>query len=503
MRRQPDRGSYDAGLIRRIIDAALMGHVGFVADGLPYVIPMAVARSGDELLLHGSSASRLMRTLADGADVSVCVTQLDGLVVARSVFDSSMNYRSVVVYGRTRAIMQRDEKLQALRVLVDRLLPGRWEEARPPTDAELKASMILALPLNEASAKVRSGPPKDDENDLHLPVWAGTIPLTTVALAPEPDPLLNDDIDIPESVHRFRAERVVPAERERSSDALLSRPPVTKTDVGRQLRDLGVVSGDVLMVHCSLSSLGYVVGGADAVVSALLEVLGSSGTLVAMTGWEHDPSGLDGWPRVTRDAYRRDPPMFEPDVSEGAREYGRLPERIRTWPGAMHSSHPEARFSAVGRRARWITEGHPWHHPYGPGSPLAKLVEADGHVLMLGAPLETITLLHHAEELADVAEKIQVAYHVPIRNNGALEWHEIRDIDTSNGAFPYARVVGDRDAFEVIGQEVLAAGIGVRDMIGQAVSHLFPARDLVGFAKRWMERHFAPRRHDDSRAFSS
>jgi uncharacterized protein len=193
-------------------------HVGFVADGLPYVIPMVVARKGDDLLLHGSTASRLARQLATGTDVCVSVTHLDGVVVARSVFDNSMNYRSVIVFGRARAVTNSDEKLEALRVLVEHVLPGRWQEARQPSNKELRATTILELSLREASAKVRSGPPQDDEADLDLPVWAGEIPVRLVSLAPVPDPRLSAEIPVPQSVKRFRAARVPRAQETSRGD---------------------------------------------------------------------------------------------------------------------------------------------------------------------------------------------------------------------------------------------------------------------------------------------
>jgi uncharacterized protein len=211
VRRTPGRGRYDRESIYELLDDALVCHVGFVAEGLPYVIPMAVARNGDDLLLHGSSASRLVRILAGGADVCVSVTHVDGVVVSRSVFDNSMNYRSVVVFGRARPLVNAEEKLAALRVLVDHLIPGRWEEARGPNDQELKATTILSLPLSETSAKIRTGPPQDDHADLGLPVWAGEIPLRTVSLPPLADHLV-DDLDIPDSVRRFRSERVAAIE---------------------------------------------------------------------------------------------------------------------------------------------------------------------------------------------------------------------------------------------------------------------------------------------------
>lgn len=207
VRRLPARGAYDKDTIYRILDEALICHVGFVVDGSPVVIPMVSARAGDNLLLHGSTASRLTRHLATGADVCVTVTHLDGLVVSRSVFDSSMNYRSVVVMGTTRPITEREDKLEAMRAITEHLLPGRWDEARHPNAQELKATTILELPISEASAKVRSGPPQDYGANLDLPTWAGEIPLRTVPLAPVPDPDLEGEPPIPASVERFRAAR--------------------------------------------------------------------------------------------------------------------------------------------------------------------------------------------------------------------------------------------------------------------------------------------------------
>ncbi len=254
---------------------------------------------------------------------------------------------------------------------------------------------------------------------------------------------------------------------------------------------LGVPSGSVIMLHCSLSSMGYVVGGADTVVGGLLDVLGPHGTLLAFAGWDHDSYDFHEWPEALRSAYLADPPAFNANVSEAARYVGRLPERIRTWPEAASSSHPEARCVAVGRRAEWITGDQPLHHPYGQGSPFAKLVETEGWVLLLGAPLNTITLLHHAEELALPLNKKIVHYTVPVASSKGVEWLEIEDIDTDKGPFPYERVVGERDAFDVIGEAALGAGIGVTGKVGDALSYLFPARGLVVFGVEWIEKNFA------------
>ena len=199
IRRLPHRGVQDRAALDALLDEALVGHVGFDDDG-PVVIPTAVARDGDRLLLHGSSGSRMMRRLADGAEVCVTVTQLDGLVLARAVANNSMNYRSAVVFGRARAIIDAEAKWDALRVLTERLLPGRWSESREPTRRELAATAVAALPLQEWSLKARAGGPNDDEEDLGLPIWAGHIPLTRGYAAPE---AATQGLDQPPSVQRL------------------------------------------------------------------------------------------------------------------------------------------------------------------------------------------------------------------------------------------------------------------------------------------------------------
>jgi uncharacterized protein len=196
VRREPQRGRYDRDTIHAILDAGLVCHLGFVHDGQPFVIPTLYARAGDDVYVHGSAASRMLRGLAGGLDACLTVTLIDGLVLARSVFNHSVNYRSVVVLGRAEPVGE-DEKLRALEAFTERLLPGRWEEARPPTRTELKATSILRLPLAEASAKVREGPPKDDEDDYAWPVWAGVIPLELRPGDPVPDPRLGPGFTAP------------------------------------------------------------------------------------------------------------------------------------------------------------------------------------------------------------------------------------------------------------------------------------------------------------------
>ena len=186
-RRHPERGVYERERIDAILDEAISCHVGFVNDGQPLVIPMIHARSGDLLYLHGSPASRLLRELGGAIDVCVTATLVDGLVLARSVYKHSLNYRSVVVLGRARKVVEREEKLTALAAIVEHVVPGRSREARPPSDNELAGTEVLAVEIGEASAKVRTGPPKDFDADLALPVWAGVIPLDTVAGEPVSD----------------------------------------------------------------------------------------------------------------------------------------------------------------------------------------------------------------------------------------------------------------------------------------------------------------------------
>ena len=177
VRRLPQRGVYDKSEVYAILDEGYLCHVGFAIDAQPYVIPTGYARLGDEIFIHGSAASRMLRALGDGVDVCVTVTLVDGFVLSRSAFHHSMNYRSVVMLGRARVLVDPMEKMIAMRRFTNHILPGRFEEVRPPSDAELKATMVLALPLEEVSAKIRKGPPVEDEGDIERPVWAGVVPL--------------------------------------------------------------------------------------------------------------------------------------------------------------------------------------------------------------------------------------------------------------------------------------------------------------------------------------
>jgi uncharacterized protein len=204
VRRTPQRGAYERDTIDAILDETLISHVGFVHDAHPVVIPTLHARLGDRLYLHGSAASRMLRTLLKGVPVCVTATLVDGLVLARSAFHHSVNYRSVVVFGEATAVEPEEERLKALELFTEKLVPGRWGEVRPPTRQELKGTKVLSLPLDEASAKVRSGPPIDDDEDYDLPVWAGVLPLGTQGAEPQPDPRLDPAIETPGYVAAWR-----------------------------------------------------------------------------------------------------------------------------------------------------------------------------------------------------------------------------------------------------------------------------------------------------------
>lgn len=197
VRRLPKRAAYDRATVDSILDEALVCHLGFVHQRQPYVIPTLHARIGDRLYVHGSAASRMLGTLATGVPACVTVTLLDGLVLARSAFHHSVNYRSVVLLGTAVALTDLHEKTAALRAFTNHLVPGRWDDIRPPTPQELKATSVLYLSLDEVSAKVRTGPPVDDEEDYALDVWAGVVPLSLQAGAPLPDERLSDRIRPP------------------------------------------------------------------------------------------------------------------------------------------------------------------------------------------------------------------------------------------------------------------------------------------------------------------
>ncbi len=203
LKRLPKRGVYDRQLVYAILDEGFICHVGFIAGDKPVVIPTGYARDNERLFIHGSQASRMLRTLKTGVDVCVTVTIVDGLVLARSAFHHSMNYRSVVIFGKAKPIDEPEAKLAALRALSEHMIPGRWDEVRQPNDQEMKATTVLSLDLEEVSAKVRTGPPLDDEEDYSLDVWAGVLPLKLVAGEPIKDPRLKAGIEPPSHLFKY------------------------------------------------------------------------------------------------------------------------------------------------------------------------------------------------------------------------------------------------------------------------------------------------------------
>jgi len=204
LKRLPKRGHFDRETVYAILDEGFICHVGFNVNDQPYVIPTGYARAGDKLYIHGSQASRMLRSLAGGIDACVTVTIIDGLVLARSAFHHSMNYRSVLVFGRATVVDEPREKYEALVALSEHIVRGRWADAREPNEEELIQTTVLELPIEEASAKIRTGPPLDDEEDYALPIWAGVVPLKLVAGEPIKDPRLSTEIPVPDYAARYK-----------------------------------------------------------------------------------------------------------------------------------------------------------------------------------------------------------------------------------------------------------------------------------------------------------
>jgi len=207
LRRLPNRGSHELETIHEILDAGFLAHVGFCVGGQPFVIPTLYGREDDHLFLHGSAASRMLRTLEAGVPACVTVALVDGLVLARSAFHHSINYRSVVAFGTCRLVPETSEKLHALMIVSEHLIRGRWNDVRPPNEKELKATSVLRFEIEEASAKVRVGPPADDEEDYALPVWAGVLPLRLAPGSPMADARMANATEAPEYIRSFRQER--------------------------------------------------------------------------------------------------------------------------------------------------------------------------------------------------------------------------------------------------------------------------------------------------------
>jgi len=262
-------------------------------------------------------------------------------------------------------------------------------------------------------------------------------------------------------------------------------PIITRSRLVEDLGKLGVSSGQTVMFHASVKAIGWIVGGPDVVIQALLDVLGSEGTLMMYVGWEDSSYNLEEWPEDRQRAYLQECPPFDPATSHAFRKWSILTEYLRTWPDAFRSSNPEASCAAVGAKARWITEDHPLQYGYGPSSPLAKLCEANGKVLLLGAPFSTITLLHYAEHMARVPNKRIVHYKMPVLRDGRRVWVEIEEFDTCGGILPSAE-----EYFQILPREYLSSGKGHSGKVGDTQSYLFDAADFVQFAIQWLENRF-------------
>jgi aminoglycoside 3-N-acetyltransferase len=267
---------------------------------------------------------------------------------------------------------------------------------------------------------------------------------------------------------------------------------VARSRLARDLENLGLGPDRVTMVHCGMSALGWVIGGAETVVRALLDVLGTDGTLMAYTGWQDEPpDDLDALDDEARRVYLEEHPAYDPRVALSRRDHGRVPEALRTWPGARHSGHPEAGVTAVGPLAEALIAEHPYDDAYGAGTPYARLAELGGQVAVLGAPLDTVTLVHHAEAVAEVPDKRRVSYGSPVTVGGERLWRTFSDIDTSEGALPYERVLGEEPYVEHIARSALVAGAGRSGLVGEGTAYLFDARGLVEHAVGWIERNYA------------
>lgn len=262
-------------------------------------------------------------------------------------------------------------------------------------------------------------------------------------------------------------------------------PVVTKSKLIKDLRALGLAAGRTVMLHASVKSIGWVVGGPDVVLDAVLDVLSPEGTLMMYTGSEDGTYSMSEWPEEKQRAYLKECPAFDPMRTRAYRKWSILTEYLRTRPGAFRSNHPDGSFAAVGRLAEFLTADHPLQYGYGPGSPLEKLCEVGGQELILGSPLECVTLLHYSEHMARVPDKRIVRYRAPMLVNGRREWVDIEEFDTNEGI-----VAWPEDYFGTIVKEYLDAGNGRTGRIGAADSYLLDAASLQSFGVEWMESHF-------------
>lgn len=267
---------------------------------------------------------------------------------------------------------------------------------------------------------------------------------------------------------------------------------ITRSQLAQQLSALGLGRGSVSMVHCRMSALGHVVGGAETVVRALFDALGPEGTLMAYIGWQDfPPDDLAALDETSRQLYLEEQPAYDPRVALANRSHGRVAEALRTWPSACHSGHPEAGVAAVGPLAGELVEPHPYDDAYGEGTPYARLVAFGGQVVLVGAPLDAVTLVHHAEAIAKLGGKRRVSYRAPILVEGERVWRTFSDIDTGEGVLPYGQVLGGEDYIKHISSLALAAGAGRSGPLGETTGYVFEARKLTTHAVRWLEQNFA------------
>ncbi|MCX6377477.1 MAG: aminoglycoside 3-N-acetyltransferase [Armatimonadetes bacterium] len=264
------------------------------------------------------------------------------------------------------------------------------------------------------------------------------------------------------------------------------KPVITKSQLVNDLRALGLAAGRTVMLHASVKNIGWIVGGPDVVIEAILDVLTPEGTLMMYAGSEDGTYEMSEWPEEKQRAYLEECPAFDPTRTRAYRKWSILTEYLRTWPGAFRSNHPDGSFAAVGKLAQFITADHPLQYGYGPGSPLAKLCEAGGQVLLLGSALNCVTLLHHSEHMARVPSKRIARYRSPMLVGGHKEWVDIEEFDTSNGIVDWPE-----DYFLTIMGEYIAAGNGRKGQVGAAEAYLFDAVPLNTFGVAWMERHFS------------
>jgi len=266
---------------------------------------------------------------------------------------------------------------------------------------------------------------------------------------------------------------------------------VGRTRLAADLVALGLRRGTVAFVHCRMSALGRVIGGAETVIRALLDAVGPEGTLVAYVGWQDGPpDDLDLLAPGDRELVRAEQPVYDATVGRARRDHGRVAEALRTWPGAVHSGHPEAGVTAVGRDAAAVARPYPLDDAYGPATPYARVVERGGQVVLLGAPLDTITLVHHAEAIARVDGKRRVEWHCPVIVDGKREWRTLHDIDTSAGALPYDGITGGTDYVEHFARAALERGAGSSGTLGAGTGHVIDAQALTATAVDLIEAAF-------------